>query len=356
MQAPDDRRRAASARATARPFAWRRGASPDRLRREDRGVRLHRPARYARARCSSTSARWPRPRESAGRRRPSSCSARSSATSIEVVSPGGRGHASCSRAFGHRARCRAGGRERGRPGDPSAGRDRHGSRRPRQDLAARRTSATPTSSRARPAASRSTSVPTRSRPRRRHRASHHLHRHPGSRGVHRHACPWCAGHRHRDPGGRGRRRRHAADQVEAHQPRAGGQRADRGRGQQGRQARRPTRTKVRSQLYRVRPGARGVRRRRRCSSTCRPRPGRHLDELLEADRCSPPTRSLDLHGEPGQGRRRASSSRRSSTSGRGPVATILVQSRHAPGRRLDRRRYRPTAGSGRWLDEHGDAV
>ena len=39
---------------------------------------------------------------------------------------------------------------------------------------------------------------------RRHRASHHPDRHPGSRGVHRHACPWCAGDRHRDPRGRGR--------------------------------------------------------------------------------------------------------------------------------------------------------
>ena len=62
----------------------------------------------------------------------------------------------------------------------------------------------------------------------------HLHRHPGSRGVHRHACPWCPGHRHRDPRGRGRRRRHAADGRGA-QPRQGGRRADRGRGQQDRQ-------------------------------------------------------------------------------------------------------------------------
>ena len=32
---------------------------------------------------------------------------------------------------------------------------------------------------------------------RRHRPSHHPDRHPRSRGVHRHACPWCAGDRHR---------------------------------------------------------------------------------------------------------------------------------------------------------------
>lgn len=34
---------------------------------------------------------------------------------------------------------------------------------------------------------------------------------PRSRGVHRHACPWCQGHRHRHPGGRRRRRCDAAD-------------------------------------------------------------------------------------------------------------------------------------------------
>ena len=39
----------------------------------------------------------------------------------------------------------------------------------------------------------------------------HLHRHPGPRGVHRHACPWCPGHRRRHPGRRGQRRRHAPD-------------------------------------------------------------------------------------------------------------------------------------------------
>ena len=44
-----------------------------------------------------------------------------------------------------------------------------------------------------------------------HRSRDHLHRHPGPRGVHRHACPWCTGDRHRDPRGRSGRRRHAAD-------------------------------------------------------------------------------------------------------------------------------------------------
>ena len=48
-----------------------------------------------------------------------------------------------------------------------------------------------------------------------------LPRHPGPRGVHRHAGPRRPGHRHRGPGGRGRRRRHAADRR-GHQPRQGG--------------------------------------------------------------------------------------------------------------------------------------
>ena len=39
---------------------------------------------------------------------------------------------------------------------------------------------------------------------RRPRAEDHLHRHPRSRGVHRHACPRCADHRPRGPGRRGR--------------------------------------------------------------------------------------------------------------------------------------------------------
>ena len=75
----------------------------------------------------------------------------------------------------------------------------------------------------------------------------HLHRHPGSRGLHGHACPRCEGDRHRGPGGGGRRRRDAADHRGA-QPRPGGRRPDRGRGQQGRQGGGRTPTKVRQQL------------------------------------------------------------------------------------------------------------
>ena len=92
---------------------------------------------------------------------------------------------------------------------------------------------------------------------RRQRAADHLHRHPGSRGVHRHACPRCEGHRHRDPGGRRRRRRDAADGG-GHQPRAGGRRADRGGGQQDRQGgRRPGQDP--GSAHRIRSGGRGFR-------------------------------------------------------------------------------------------------
>ena len=122
----------------------------------------------------------------------------------------------------------------------TAGRHRHGSRRPRKD----------------PPAGRD---PQDRRPLRRGRRHHpvhrrlpgphdprgpgagdHLHRHPGSRGLHGHACPRCQGHRHRGARGGGRRRRHAADHRGA-QPRPGGRRADRGGGQQDRQAKAPTR-------------------------------------------------------------------------------------------------------------------
>ena len=133
-----------------------------------------------------------------------------------------------------RPHLRRGRGRRGRSAVPSAGRHRHGSRRPRQDPTAGHD---PPGQRPRGRgrwhhpAHRRLPGPHRTG---RQRAAGHLHRHPRSRGVHRHACPWCEGHRHRDPGGRGRRRRHAADGG-GHQPRAGGRRADRGGGQQDRQ-------------------------------------------------------------------------------------------------------------------------
>ena len=80
---------------------------------------------------------------------------------------------------------------------PSAGRDRDGSRRPRKDQAARR----PAHGQRRRQGGRWHHPAHRCLPGahrgRRQRPSHHPDRHPGSRGVHRHACPWCPGDRHR---------------------------------------------------------------------------------------------------------------------------------------------------------------
>ncbi len=156
---------------------------------------------------------------------------------------------------------------------------------------------------------------------RRRRPDPHLHRHPGSRGVHRHACPWCPGHRHRGPGGRGRRRRDAADDRGA-QPRPGGRRADRGGGQQDRQGGRRPGQGARP-AHRVRPGGRGVRRRhdvrrRLGQAGARPRRAARGDR---ADR----RRLARPAGQPGPARRRVSSIEAHLDRGRGPVATVLVQ-------------------------------
>ena len=141
------------------------------------------------------------------------------------------------------------------------------------------------------------------------RAADHLHRHPGSRGVHRHACPRCGDHRHRRAGRRGRRRRHAADDRGA-QPRPGGRRPDRRRGQQDRQGGRQPGQGAPA-AHRVRAGGRGVRRRhavrrrlgarRTCTSTTCSRAS-----------CSPPTPRSTCGPTPTR-TRRASSSRPTST-------------------------------------------
>ena len=148
--------------------------------------------------------------------------------------------------------------------------------------------------------------------------------------------------RHRRAGGGGRRRCDAADHRGA-QPRPGGRRADRGRGQQDRQGGCRPDQGARS-AHRVRAGARGVRRRHDVRRRLRGRPvrpgraarGGHADRRRGAGPAGQPGdgRSGRGHrGAPGQGPR----------SGRhraGPA-------RHAARRRLDRGRYRRTAGSGR---------
>ena len=115
----------------------------------------------------------------------------------------------------------------------AAGRDHHGPRRPRQDLAARRH---PRDQRGL-GRSRRHHPAHRRLPGRKERPEDHLPRYPGPRGVHRHACPRRAGDRYRGAGGGGRRRRHAADHR-VHQARQGGRGSDHRRHQQDGQARR----------------------------------------------------------------------------------------------------------------------
>ncbi len=110
--------------------------------------------------------------------------------------PGGRGDR------------RDGARQRRRPpGTAPADRHRDGSRRPRQDVAARRD---PQDQRGRGRGGRHHPAHRRL-PGRAGRAPHHLHRHAGPRGLHPDARARRRDHRHRDPRGGRDRRHHAAD-------------------------------------------------------------------------------------------------------------------------------------------------
>ena len=201
-------------------------------------------------------------------------------------------------------------RGRGRaPRRPAAGRHRHGSRRPRQDPPARRD---PQHQRRQDEAGGITQhigayqVHVEHE---RQRPPDHVHRHPGSRGVHRHACPWCGDDRHRRARGRGRRRRDAADDRGA-QPRPGGRRADRGRGEQDRQGGRQPGEGAPA-AHRVRAGRRGVRRRhalRRCVGAERT----STSTACSRASCSRPT-PRSTCGPTRTRTRRASSSRPGST-------------------------------------------
>ena len=146
------------------------------------------------------------------------------------------------------------------------------------------------------------------------RPSDHLHRHPGPRGVHRHACPWCQGHRHRDPRGRGRRRRHAADHRGA-QPHAGGRRADRRRGQQDRRRGRQPVARCASSSPSTTSSPRSTAA-RRCSSTS-PRSRGRTSTSCSRPCCSPPTRRSTCGPTP-TARPAASRSRPTSTRAAAP--------------------------------------
>ena len=112
-----------------------------------------------------------------------------------------------------------------------AGRDRDGSRRPRQDLAAR---LRPPHARGERRGGRHHAAHRRVP--RRNRARHdHVPRHAGPRGVYRHACARREGDGHRHSGRRGGRRRDAAD-AGSDRPCEGRQGADRRGAQQDRQA------------------------------------------------------------------------------------------------------------------------
>ena len=108
----------------------------------------------------------------------------------------------------------------------AAGRHDHGARRPRQDQAARRD----------PLGQCGGGRGRRHHPAHRRLSGRypgtqdHLPRHPGPRGVHRHARPWRPGDRRRGPG-RGRRRRRDADDAGSGRAHQVGQGAD-GRGDQ----------------------------------------------------------------------------------------------------------------------------
>ncbi len=115
----------------------------------------------------------------------------------------------------HDQACRRGGaragvvrRQRRGPRSPTAGRDDHGSRRPRQDDAPRRHSR----GRGRRDRGRRDHAAHRCVPGRGRRTAHHLPRHARPRGVHGHARARREGDRHRRARRRSRRRRHAADE------------------------------------------------------------------------------------------------------------------------------------------------
>ena len=134
-------------------------------------------------------------------------------------------------------------------------RDDHGPRRPRQDLAARRhprdRGGGRRGGRHHPAHRRLPGPPRRE--------DHHLPRHPGPRGVHRHARPRRPVDRHRGDRGGGRRRREAAD-PRGGRPRQGRRGPDPRRRQQDRQGGRAARARPPGDDP-ARPAARGVGRR-----------------------------------------------------------------------------------------------
>ena len=155
------------------------GRLAERLRRQDRGE-------PGLARPGAVPPRRDGDRHPVGQRRDAPAARRRAQLQRPGGLPGGRGPGAA-RGVRHRVRR---GRGRGRrPGGPAAGGHRHGSRRPRQDQAAGRDQEHQRGG----ARGRRHHPAHRCLPGR-HRGGRpgpqdHVHRHPGSRGVHRHACP-----------------------------------------------------------------------------------------------------------------------------------------------------------------------
>ena len=149
----------------------------------------------------------------------------------------------------------------------------------------------------------------------------HVPRHAGPRGVHGDARARRQGHRHRRAGRRGRRRRDAADEG-SDRAREGRQRAARRRDQQDRQARGQSRARQ-AGAGRAKACCRRSTAATCSSSRCRPRPAR------ASTRCS--RRSL-LQAEvlelkaPSDAPAKGIVIEARLDKGRGPVATVLVQS------------------------------
>ena len=170
----------------------------------------------------------------------------------------------------------------------------------------------------------------------------HLHRHARPRRLHGDARPRRPGDRHRHPGGGGRRQRHAADDR-IDQPCQGGRRADHRGDQQDRQADADPQ-KVRTELLQHEvfvESMGGEVLDVEVSAT----KGTNLDKLLEAILLQ--AELLDLKANPDRTAEGVVIEAKLDK-GRGPVATVLVQTGTLHARRHRRRRQRmgPRARAG----------
>ena len=236
-------------------------------------------------------------------------------------------------------------RRRRGPRAALAGHHDHGSRRPRQDVAAGRD---PPDGRGRGRGRRHHPAHRRLPGPSGRRSRHHVPGHPGPRGVHRHACPRRPGDGHRRDRGRRRRRRAPAD-ARGRRSREGRRRADRGRRQQDRQGGRTARPRPHRDDP-ARAPARGVGRRD------------HVRRRLGQDAPGPrgPARGPAAHGrargahrQPGR-RRLRHRDRVQARSGPWRGRHRARPARHAEDRRRDRRR-RPLGPRARDVGLHGQA-